>query len=52
MPKEITNTPVAFRTFQGLSDIGYTFESAVADLLDNSITQGESKNIIINYDPD
>jgi hypothetical protein len=50
MPKEVTNTPVAARTFRGLSDIGYTFESAVADLLDNSITQGEAKNIIINYD--
>ena len=50
MPKEITNTPVAARTFRGLSDIGYTFESAVADLLDNSLTQGEAKNILINYD--
>lgn len=52
MPKEITNIPVASRTFKGLSDIGYTFESAVADLLDNSITQGEAKNIIIIYDKD
>lgn len=50
MPKEITNTPVAIRTLRGLSDIGYTFESAVADLIDNSISQGEAKNILINYD--
>ena len=52
MPIEITNTPNASRTLQGLSDIGYTFESAVADLIDNSITQGAANNIIITYDRD
>lgn len=50
MPQEITNLPNAGRTFKGLADIGYTFESSVADLLDNSITQGEASNIHVLYD--
>lgn len=41
--------PKAESLIESLRDIGYTFESAVADIIDNSITAG-SKNIKIYFD--
>lgn len=40
MPKQLSVAPSARRLTNSLRDIGYSFESAVADLLDNSITAG------------
>lgn len=42
MPKQLSVAPSARRLTNSLRDIGYSFESAVADLIDNSITAGAS----------
>lgn len=38
MPKYIENTPEAGRLMGSMRSMGYTFESAIADILDNSIS--------------
>jgi hypothetical protein len=50
MAEERQSIPAAARTFEALRDIGYDFNSAVADLIDNSITQGKAKNLFIYFD--
>ena len=43
--------PSASRLTGSLRDIGYSFESAVADLIDNSIAAGaDAVDVIVNYD--
>ena len=43
--------PSAARLTESLRDIGYDFQSAVADLVDNSLTAGASRvDIVIDYD--
>jgi hypothetical protein len=52
MAKTITSIPGAKRTFFALSDIGYDLNSAVADIVDNSISRGKAKNIYIDFKKD
>jgi hypothetical protein len=47
----ITVTPSAARLTESLRDIGYDFPSAVADLVDNSVTAGATRvDISVHYD--
>ena len=41
------NTPNPSRVIEGLRDTGYTYNTAVADIVDNSITHGKAKNVWI-----
>lgn len=51
MPSGIKVAPSASRLTGSLRDIGYSFESAVADLIDNSIAAGaDAVDVIVNYD--
>lgn len=50
MSDKIVSIPGASRTLKALSDLGYDFNSAVADLIDNSITRGCAENIFIYFD--
>lgn len=47
--KTIPLTPKASSLIESLRDIGYSFESAIADIIDNSIT-ANAKNIKIYFD--
>lgn len=47
--KSITLLPKASSLIESLRDIGYSFESAIADIIDNSIT-ANAKNIKIYFD--
>lgn len=42
MPKLVENTPEAGSLVGSMRSMGYTFESAVADIVDNSVTAGSS----------
>ncbi|ADB73526.1 ATP-binding protein [Geodermatophilus obscurus] len=49
-PRHTTITPSAARLTESLRDIGYDFPSAVADLVDNSVTAGATRiEIVIEY---
>ena len=48
MPILVENTPEAGSLVGSMRSMGYTFESAVADILDNSVTAG-SKEIHIYF---
>ena len=52
MPKRMASvTPSAARLTDSLRDIGYDFSSAVADLVDNSVTAGATEvNIFVEFD--
>ena len=52
MADKIISIPGAKRTISALRDLGYNLNSAVADILDNSISRGEAKNIYINFNKD
>ena len=52
MAEKITSIPGAKRTINALRDLGYDLNSAVADLLDNSISRGNAKNIYIDFNKD
>ena len=52
MADKITSIPGAKRTINALRDLGYDLNSAVADLLDNSISRGKAKNIYIEFNKD
>ena len=41
-PEPVLSVPDPNRTIQGLRDTGYDFETAIADLVDNSIAAGEA----------
>lgn len=43
MAKQLTVAPSARRLTNSLRDVGYSFESAIADLIDNSITAGSDE---------
>jgi hypothetical protein len=49
MAQIVTSIPGARRTFNALSDLGYDLNAAVADIIDNSISRGEAKNIYIDF---
>lgn len=52
MPKLIENTPEAGSLVGSMRSMGYTFESAVADIVDNSVTAGSSQiHIYFPSDP-
>lgn len=52
MPRHMASvTPSAARLTESLRDIGYDFSSAIADLIDNSITAGATEvNVVIEFD--
>ena len=51
--KEITLVPPAKSFFESMRDIGYTMETALADIIDNSITaQARTIDILIDLKPD
>jgi len=52
VPKRMTSvTPSAARLTDSLRDIGYDFSSAIADLVDNSITaEATEVNVVIEFD--
>lgn len=52
MADKITSIPGAKRTIKALRDLGYDLNSAVADILDNSISRGNAKNIYIDFNKD
>jgi len=49
MPINHKAIPHAYRTLEALSNIGYSFESAVSDLIDNCI-DAKANNILIYFD--
>ena len=51
MPRHMASvTPSAARLTESLRDIGYDFSSAIADLIDNSITAGATEvNVVIEF---
>jgi hypothetical protein len=49
MSQKISSIPAAKRTINALKDIGYELNSAVADIVDNSISRGKAKNIFIEF---
>lgn len=51
MGNKITNRPSAFYLMDSMRNIGYSFNAAVADIIDNSISAG-AKNIDIIVSPD
>ena len=44
------NIPSAARGINAFRDMGYTFHSAVGDIIDNSISHGKAENIYIKLD--
>jgi len=54
MQKDIIIDGSPARLIEGLSHIGYSLQSSVCDLVDNSISHGKAKNIFVvfDYDPD
>lgn len=46
---KVTSIPAASRTLSALSDIGYNLNSALADIIDNSISQGHANNIWVHF---
>lgn len=49
MSKIVKLLPAASRTVNALSELAYTLESAICDILDNSITRGKCSNIYISF---
>jgi hypothetical protein len=49
MAKKIISIPAAARTFGALGDLGHNLNSAVADVIDNSISRGKAKNISVFF---
>lgn len=50
--KDIHNAPDAGRVIQGLRDTGYTFNTAISDIIDNSIAaDAKHVNVHLNLDP-
>jgi len=52
MAERITSIPGASRTVKALRDFGYDLDSAVADIVDNSISRGRARNIYIEFGKD
>ena len=52
MGSKVTNRPSAFYLMDSMRNIGYSFNSALADIVDNSISAGAKNiNIIVPADP-
>jgi len=52
-PSKVDISPSAARLSESLRDIGYDFESAIADLVDNSVTAGANTvSVSIQFDGD
>lgn len=50
MPKNTRPVPPdTARTIEGLRDTGYTFEAAVADVIDNSIGPGGAETVMVTF---
>ena len=49
MAQKIISIPGAKRTTSALKDLGYDINSAVADILDNSISRGGARNVFIDF---
>ena len=50
--RDIRTAPDAGRVIQGLRDTGYTFNAAIADIIDNSISADATRiDIKLNLDP-
>jgi hypothetical protein len=49
MAEKITSLPAAKRTWNALRDIGYDINSAVADIIDNSLSRGNANNVYIKF---
>jgi hypothetical protein len=49
MSEKIVSIPAAKRTINALKDMGYDLNSAVADIVDNSISRGKAKNIFVEF---
>lgn len=49
MPKKIKSVPVAGKTITALSQFGYTLESSICDIIDNSISRGFADNIDVIF---
>ena len=49
LSEKIISIPGARRTINALRDVGYDLNSAVADIIDNSISRGEANNIYIEF---
>jgi hypothetical protein len=52
MADKIVSVPAAARTFHALRDLGYDLNSAIADVIDNSISRGKARNIFIYLNKD
>jgi hypothetical protein len=52
MAEKITSIPGASRTVSALRDFGYDLDSAVADIVDNSISRGKALNVYIDFGKD
>ncbi len=50
MAHKITSLPAAKRTLNALRDIGYDINSAIADIVDNSLSRGKASNVFINFE--
>ena len=49
MPKKIKSVPVAGKTITALSQFGYTLESSICDIIDNSISRGFADNMDVIF---
>ncbi len=52
MAEKVVSLPAAARTLHALRDLGYDMNSAVADVVDNSISRGRAKNIRVYFGRD
>ena len=50
MKKDIIIEGSPARLIEGLSHIGYSLQSSVCDLIDNSISHGKAKNIFVVFE--
>ena len=50
--KTMITPPDASRVIEGLRDTGYTFQTAISDIVDNSIDHGKAKNINVIIEMD
>lgn len=50
MAEIVNSIPAASRTFTALRDMGYDINSALSDIIDNSISEGKARNIYIWFD--
>jgi len=49
MAQKITILPAAKRTWKALSSFGYDINSAIADIVDNSLSRGKASNVYVSF---